>query len=1655
MLFSKDLMNTLSKLKFNWHGFAFLFFLVTFSGYSQSDIQVEIIGGEIVYEYDIISITAGNALSFRIKNVISGGGKCANLKVEEITLDPSTGFTLSHETLPKNIKPEECSNGDKYTDFTITNVNGGCANSTLVTIALNGNNGDFTFEFTLAGSPEINVLGGSPFADISHASTVTNATNGTYFGVVEEGASVTRNFIIASTGSCSLDVTAITSSLSDFSVASYVLLPDYTPTTLSQSISPGSYIIFMVTFNAPVTDPKTTGTLTSTISISNSDNTTFTFNVSAEMFDFNIPGPGGITADFRLWLKASRGITKDGNSKVSKWADVGTNSKDAIADSGNEPAYLDDAGNNINFNPVLKFENDGGSTEQFMYNSSNGFYSQDIFIVMIPEATMSSASSRNTIFAGIDSGNAGDMTGVGFGDYSSEFTNETLSYNQDIPGGGNFNGEAEIGSTYANAGIINVRNNSDTSPTGQDILYNSQVLTTSSVSDISFANVGYVDTVPEPDVTLGTEYWIGKNYDVAGSLNGRVAEIFTFAERVPEADRQKIESYLAIKYGITLGSSYEAQKDYINSFGTSVWDVAANTGFNYHVAGIGRDSISDLNQKQSKTLNTTNEVTIGLNGIFSTNSSNINEFNKDGDFLVWGSNNDAYNGTNTNTVTVATGITTSLTRIDRKWKVVETVEDVSSDVENVYVSIPSSAFSSFPLGTDEEYVLIVADNSNFTNGDIIDVIPLKSDGSSNLETWYDFDGTLYFTFGKAAKLLENHAVNIGSNDYMVGEYNLNLNINAFTISAWVKANSSQTTTRTIMSKGDKLQLRLNSSHQIEVMLDDSVTPRFTSSMVLNDNKWHQLTFVYNSGTIFIYVDGVLDKSEQNVVAPSPNYNRFSLGALYIDKNNIQNPFLGLIDEIYVWDQALSENQIRYLLNQELEKMDVGGTFYANGSILPQSAVSNEVATIEWSKLKAYYNFNSFCGSTAEGFSDNNNFLRIKYLNKDKSVVDSQTTPLPYQSISNGAWDSESTWANGTEVMLPNALSLDGVTIIDWNIVETSHDISSGDRDISLLGLVSTDGTLTIADPNELQDETNSGQSLTISHYLELDGVIDLVGESQLLQSEGSIIDADSGGYLERDQQGTANSYNYNYWSSSVGPISGNSVTRGTGEEHINGNYTISGVLNDGTTSSSYETINFDPSITAADSDTPPSPVTISTRWLYKFYGPADDYNTWSKITESSSLLPGEGFTMKGTSGSIDINALQNYVFKGIPNNGDISLELDKSSGDVQRLIGNPYPSALDANEFILDHIKTTDTISGETGRNTVNVFNGVLYFWHHFGDVDSHYLSDYVGGYATYTLIGGTEAYATDDLINNTSPSQGGGKIPERYIPVNQGFFVSTTLPLGIDGTTSTVEGGTITFKNSQRVFETEGITGTNEGSVFFKSSSKTKKDIVNVESVDNRYKIRLACTFPTGFKRFLLIGTDDHATDDFDFGFDAPMIDVNKDDMYWLLADHEFVIQGVSGFESTKVFPIGIRVKQAGEVSISLKDIENLDSSFEIYIQDRETNTTYLINDNPYKMYMEPGIYDERFSLVFQPRVMDIKKNKGIGLAMTYNTHEGMLSIVKENTNFMIENIGLFNFDGKAIGDFGGHSGDETIVIKIKKGLYILNVKTDKGTIRKKIMLR
>jgi hypothetical protein len=54
---------------------------------------------------------------------------------------------------------------------------------------------------------------------------------------------------------------------------------------------------------------------------------------------------------------------------------------------------------------------------------------------------------------------------------------------------------------------------------------------------------------------------------------------------------------------------------------------------------------------------------------------------------------------------------------------------------------------------------------------------------------------------------------------------------------------------------------------------------------------------------------------------------------------------------------------------------------------------------------------------------------------------------------------------------------------------------------------------------------NNDTNIQNDWYLKLDGKIDLVGMSQLVQTAESDLDVTSAGSIERDQQGQSNKYN--------------------------------------------------------------------------------------------------------------------------------------------------------------------------------------------------------------------------------------------------------------------------------------------------------------------------------------------------------------------------------------------------------------------------------------------------------------------------------------------------------------------------------------------------
>ena len=545
-----------------------------------------------------------------------------------------------------------------------------------------------------------------------------------------------------------------------------------------------------------------------------------------------------------------------------------------------------------------------------------------------------------------------------------------------------------------------------------------------------------------------------------------------------------------------------------------------------------------------------------------------------------------------------------------------------------------------------------------------------------------------------------------------------------------------------------------------------------------------------------------------------------------------------------------------------------------------------------------------------------------------------------------------------------------------------------------------------------------GFELTVANNLSLlSGDIRLVGEAQIVQN-GTAANPSSGtGKILKDQQGNRSSYHYNYWSSPV-------TTNGT-------NYSLSGVLRDGTDSATnsfnQSPITFGSGAYFADGAIT-TPIKISTSWLFKYTSVSTVYAGWQFIGNTGTVNIGEGFTMKGVTGIAPFTTPQNYVFVGKPNNGTIPLSI---SLNQSYLVGNPYPSGLDADEFIKDNIKDG------AGRAATNIFNGTLYFWDHFGG-QTHILNQYIGGYSSYTLRGGVVAISNDPLIN--ADGSMGTKVPKRYIPVAQGFFIGTGSNEALTGNnpslSTAITGGTINFKNSQRAFKIESVSN----SVFFKSNNQNHT--VN-DTIDARQKIRLLYQSPSNIYRQILVGVDENTTSYFDVGYDAPIIDENAEDLYWNTSDAKLTIQAVSNFNEEQILPLGLKTSTAGICTIKVDTLENISEDTQLYIHDAETGADYNIKNSDFTITLPIGIYNDRFSLRFTANALGTTNPSQIDtFASIFN------NIIRIESNEFIKKISIYDIAGKLINNYSLTEIKKQFsdVFNYPNGVYIAKITLDNG---------
>lgn len=210
---------------------------------------------------------------------------------------------------------------------------------------------------------------------------------------------------------------------------------------------------------------------------------------------------------------------------------------------------------------------------------------------------------------------------------------------------------------------------------------------------------------------------------------GPAAELIGYTIKVTATERQKIHSYLAVKYGVTL------TEDYLSTGGTTIY--ATTAPYNNNIIGIGRDDIEALYQKQSHQDDDT--VRMYISSLAAMNASNAGTFASDISYVMMGANTGKLCTTGSAMSEIPSGLTNCMitSRLEREWKVTRTN---NSSTYNMDVKLSSLGA---PGSVNVAHLrFLVDDDGNFGNG--------------GTQCYYNGDGTgIVITYGNPTITVSN------------------------------------------------------------------------------------------------------------------------------------------------------------------------------------------------------------------------------------------------------------------------------------------------------------------------------------------------------------------------------------------------------------------------------------------------------------------------------------------------------------------------------------------------------------------------------------------------------------------------------------------------------------------------------------------------------------------------------------------------------------------------------------------------------------------------------------------------------------------------------------------------------------------------------------
>lgn len=152
--------------------------------------------------------------------------------------------------------------------------------------------------------------------------------------------------------------------------------------------------------------------------------------------------------------------------------------------------------------------------------------------------------------------------------------------------------------------------------------------------------------------------------------NGYLHEFIFYNRDLTTVEISKVNTYLAIKYGVTLNNDAGGTNgDYISASGTTIWDASLNSDYHHDVVGIAREDSQNILQKQSHSFDDTTRIYVG--NLETSNNTNSASISNDISFIMIGHNAGQLCGTSSALAEIPNGQLIQ-SRLEREWKITNT-----------------------------------------------------------------------------------------------------------------------------------------------------------------------------------------------------------------------------------------------------------------------------------------------------------------------------------------------------------------------------------------------------------------------------------------------------------------------------------------------------------------------------------------------------------------------------------------------------------------------------------------------------------------------------------------------------------------------------------------------------------------------------------------------------------------------------------------------------------------------------------------------------------------------------------------------------------------------------------------------------------------------